>query len=328
LKVGCQGSRVSSDADPVGSGWFGYTIRPYSKLSTGTCSSVMFDLTGNIGVSSHAQCLAKCDTFVGGYDGNQRCDGVSTNGDRCYLKKGCTGELSVDPHTLEEVEEWAAYTLCDGCSVPTTPAPPTPPPAPTSIAPTPGPIAPTPSPPVPTPPPPAPTPLPPAPTPPPAGAYHRLVGNCQGVREHISSKLSVASIAECLVQCDLDQRCDSVSVSTSGTDCYLKKGCQGSRPAPGSDPVESDFVGYTSRPYYKLDHPSCASVTQHLGGNVGAHTHADCLAKCDAMRGCDGVSTNGNECWLKKGCAGDLSADPWALNDGSVDAGWSAYTLQ
>merc|ERR1712190_538548 len=73
---------------------------------------------------------------------------------------------------------------------------------------------------------------------------------------------------------------------------------------------------------------SCASVTQHLGGNVGAHTHADCLAKCDAMRGCDGVSTNGNECWLKKGCAGDLSADPWALNDGSVDAGWSAYTLQ
>merc|ERR1712039_523086 len=111
------------------------------------------------------------------------------------MGKGCTGELSVDPHTLEEVEEWAAYTLCDGCSVPTTPAPPTPPP---------------------TPPPPAPTPLPPAPTPPPAGAYHRLVGNCQGVREHISSKLSVASIAECLVQCDLDQRCDSVSVSTSG----------------------------------------------------------------------------------------------------------------
>merc|ERR1712087_798216 len=173
LKVGCQGSRVSPDADPVESGWFGYTLRPYNKLSTGTCASVTSDLSGNIGVTSHAQCLSKCDTFVGGYDGNQRCDGVSTNGNLCYLKKGCTGELSADPDTLEEVEEWAAYTLCDGCSVPTTPAPPTPPPpAPTPI--------------VPTPPPPAPTPLPPAPTPRPAGVYHQLAGNCQRVRQHIS----------------------------------------------------------------------------------------------------------------------------------------------
>jgi len=160
-------------------------------------------------------------------------------------------------------------------------------------------------------------------TAPPPGTYHRLVGNCEFVKEHLSGSLSVGSVAQCWAQCDLTPRCDGVS--TDGSNCYLKAGCQGSRSSSNS--VVSGNFGYTRRPYNKLSTGSCSSVTNDLSGNIAVTSHAECLATCDTTQDCDGVSTNGVECYLKQGCTGDLSASPWLLNDGSANGGWSAYTL-
>merc|ERR1712039_204580 len=88
--------------------------------------------------------------------------------------------------------------------------------------------------------------------------------------------------------------------------------------------AQSGWFGYTSRPYDKLSTATCSSVTNHLSGNIGVSSCAECLSRCDTTQGCDGVETNGSQCYLKGGCKGDLSADPWNLNSG----GWSAYALR
>merc|ERR1711920_930685 len=114
-------------------------------------------------------------------------------------------------------------------------------------------------------------------TAPPLGTYHRLVGNCESVKEHLSGSLSVGSVAQCWAQCDLTPGCDGVS--TDGSNCYLKAGCQGSRSSSNS--IVSGNFGYTRRPYNKLSTGSCSSVTNDLSGNIAVTSHAECLATCD-----------------------------------------------